>query len=99
MFTTASPMARAKVVTTSKYRNALPPTRPIFRTSAMLAMPSTTVRKMTGPITIFTSFTKVSPTGFICFASAGSSTPSSTPNATANRTCAVRFRARRFMGC
>ena len=42
----------------------------------MFAMPSTIVRKMTGAITIFTRFTKVSPTGFILRATSGATTPS-----------------------
>ena len=86
MLTTVRPIASANVVTISKYRNAFPPTRPIFFTSATRAMPSTIVRKMIGPITILTSFTNVSPSGRICFASAGSSAPSTTPMATAKST-------------
>src|SRR5512140_193211 len=76
--------------------NALPPTRPIFFTSAMFEMPSTIVRKMIGPITILTSFTNTSPSGFICLASSGLNTPSVTPTATAKRTRAVRLWLIRF---
>src|ERR1035437_2447480 len=96
MFTIVSPIASANVVTISKYSSAFPPTRPIFFPWACGVMPSTIVRKMIGPITILTSFTKVSPSGRICFASVGSSTPSATPQATANSTWAVRLRESRL---
>src|SRR6476659_3636326 len=71
--------------------NALPPTRPTFLRSCIEEMPSTMVRKMTGPITIFTRFTNVSPMGFIARAVAGAKMPSSTPRKIAVRTWTVRF--------
>ena len=63
----------------------------------MLAMPSTMVRKMIGPMTILTSLTKVSPRGLSAFPRSGATTPRSTPSAIAVSTCTVRFEARRFM--
>src|SRR5258706_12084270 len=63
----------------------------------MFEMPSTMVRKMIGPMTIFTSFTKVSPTGRMARPSGGSIAPSSAPRATAHRTWKGRLPARRFM--
>src|SRR5438445_1808284 len=63
----------------------------------MFAIPRTMVRKMMGPITIFTSFTKVSPTGRIARARDGSSTPSRAPSETAQSTWKVRFPARRLI--
>ena len=56
----------ASVVTTSKYRKAFQPIRPAFRRSPMPAMPTTTVVKITGPISIFTNATKASPSGLSC---------------------------------
>src|SRR5678816_4471090 len=63
----------------------------------MFEMPSTMVRKMMGPITIFTSFTNVSPTGRRARPRAGSSAPTRAPSATAHKTWNVRLRARRFI--
>ena len=63
----------------------------------MLEMPSTMVRKMIGPITIFTSLTNVSPTGRRARPRAGSSAPTRAPSATAHKTWKVRLRAMRFM--
>jgi len=57
-------MISARVVTISKYNNALAPTRPTFFRSPMPAKPTTTVEKMIGPISIFTRLTKASPSGF-----------------------------------
>jgi hypothetical protein len=50
---------------TSKYSSALPPTRPIFFTSCMPAMPDTTVQKITGAMIILISLMKPSPSGFM----------------------------------
>src|SRR5438874_7037798 len=63
----------------------------------MFEMPSTMVRKMIGPITIFTSFTNVSPIGLRARPRGGSSAPTSAPRATAHRTWKVRLRKRRFI--
>src|SRR5450432_1909661 len=63
----------------------------------MFEIPSTIVRKMMGPITIFTSLTKVSPIGRRERPRAGSSAPTAAPSATAQRTWNVRLRASRFM--
>src|SRR3954462_1780005 len=63
----------------------------------MFEMPRTMVRKMIGPITIFTSLTNVSPIGRIARPSGGSTPPRSAPRATAHRTWKVRVRTRRFI--
>ncbi|MNW80460.1 hypothetical protein D3C86_95480 [compost metagenome] len=68
---TSKPMASAKVETTSKYSSALPPTRPIFLTSCMPAMPETTVQKITGAMIILISLIKPSPSGFMSTALEG----------------------------
>src|SRR5579862_2744461 len=73
-------------VVTTKYTSALRPTLPTRLRSSARAMPRTTVRKITGVITILTRLTKVSPTGRIALPAAGSSTPSSAPQAIATRT-------------
>jgi len=65
VFTTTSPMISAIVLTTSKYKSALPPTRPTFFMSSMPAMPVTTVQKMIGAMIILISLMKPSPRGFI----------------------------------
>ncbi len=70
---------------------AFPPTRPTFLRSCIEEMPSTIVRKMTGPIIIFTRFTNVSPIGFIARAVSGEKTPSMTPRRIAVSTWTVRF--------
>ena len=57
-------MTSANVETTSKYSSALPPTRPTFFMLPAPAMPSTTVQKMIGAISILTSAMKPSPSGF-----------------------------------
>src|SRR3954471_8956637 len=71
--------------------SALAPTLPTFFRSAMLAIPRTIVRKMIGPMTILTRFTKVSPNGLMALAVLGERTPRSTPRAIAIRTRTVRF--------
>ena len=96
-FTITRPIASANVLTISKYRNALPPTFPTFFRSTMFAIPSTMVRKMIGPMTILTSFTKVSPRGRSDLPRSGASAPSRAPSAIAVSTCTVRFEAKRFM--
>src|SRR4029077_17980709 len=58
----------------------------------MFEMPSTMVRKMIGPITIFTSFTNVSPTGRRARPRAGSSAPTRAPSATAHKPWNGRLR-------
>ena len=93
-FTTTSPMASETVLTISKYSSALPPTRPTFFRSLMLAIPSTMVRKMTGAITILMRFTNTSPSGRIALAVSGATSPSTTASAMATRTWTVRFRWR-----
>ena len=57
-------MTSANVETTSKYSSALPPTRPTFFMLPAPAMPSTTVQKMIGAISILTSAMNPSPSGF-----------------------------------
>lgn len=69
--TTSRPMPSAKVVTTSKYSSALPPTLPTFFRLPIEEMPVTTVRKTMGPITILTILMNRSPSGFICTATDG----------------------------
>src|SRR5215218_2603096 len=64
----------------------------------MIAMPSVTVRKITGAITIRTRFTKVSPTGLIPLATPGANNPSTTPRLMATSTWTVRLRWREDMG-
>src|SRR3954451_12212705 len=64
----------------------------------MFEMPRTMVRKMMGPITIFTSLTKVSPTGRMARPSGGANAPRSAPSATAHRTWKVRWRTSRLIG-
>ena len=48
----------ASVLTTSKYSSARPPVLPTFFMSSMPAMPSTTVQKMIGAISILMSLMK-----------------------------------------
>ena len=61
--------------------------RPTSAVSVSLAMPTTTVMKMIGAISIRTSATKASPKGFICLARSGAKWPSATPMTTATSTC------------
>ena len=79
MFTTSRPISKAMVVTTSKYSRALIPTRPSLRISPMLAMPTTTVKKMIGPIIMRISLMNPSPSGSIFPAVEGATTPSAIP--------------------
>ena len=79
-------MSSAAVVMISNQRMALPPTRPTFFRSFIPAMPTATVVKTIGPMSILMSFTKPSPSGFIAMPHSGFSQPSSTPSAIATRT-------------
>ena len=54
-------------------------------------MPTTTVVNTIGPISIFTSLMKPSPSGFIAAARAGSKKPNTAPMAIAVSTCTYRF--------
>src|SRR5215217_2054662 len=65
------PMMSEMVLTTSKYSNARPPVLPTFFMSSMPAMPTTTVQKMIGAISILISLMKPSPSGFISVPMAG----------------------------
>ena len=80
------PMISAMVLTTSKYSNASTPVLPTDFMLSMPAMPVTTVQKMIGPIIIFTSLMKPSPSGFIFAPVSGKKCPSRTPIAMAIRT-------------
>ena len=71
VFTTIRPMASATVETSSKYSSALAPTRPTFFMSPAPAMPSTTVQKIIGLISIRTRAMKPSPSGLSFTAVAG----------------------------
>ena len=53
----------------------------------MVAMPCTTVQKMTGAIIMRIRATKASPKGFMAAPSFGSRTPSAMPTAMAISTC------------
>jgi hypothetical protein len=64
-FATIIPMISARVVTTSKYRIALPPTLPTFFKSPMPLIPSEIVRKMMGLINSFTISINPFPSGCI----------------------------------
>ena len=71
-------MSSAKVETTSKYKRAIPPTRPTFFMLSMPAMPETTVQKMIRVMIIEIRRMKTSPKGFIAMAVAGLKRPSAT---------------------
>ncbi len=86
MFPTSSPIRRANVEIPSKYRSALPPTRPTFFRSCMPAMPDTTVQKITRVITMVMSRMNASPRGFIAAAVLGLRHPSTTATMIATRT-------------
>ncbi len=60
--------------------------RPTSFISPMWAMPTTTVVKTMGAISILTSLMNPSPSGFIAAALAGSTTPKTTPIAMATST-------------
>jgi hypothetical protein len=77
--TTSSPINSAIDVTTSKYSSAFMPTRPSLRISPMLAIPTTTVKKMIGPIIMRINLIKPTPSGSILPAVDGATTPSTTP--------------------
>ncbi len=68
---TISPMSNAMVETTSKYRRALPPTRPTFFMSSMPAIPVTRVQKITKVMIMVIKRMKASPSGFIAMAVEG----------------------------
>ena len=85
------PMASASVVMISKYSRALPPTRPTFFRSPMPPMPSTTVRKMMGAMSILIRAMNVSPTGLSAAPACGNSAPTSTPSPMAASTWKVRL--------
>ena len=72
---TTSPMSRASVETASKYRRALPPTRPTFFMSSMPAIPVTKVQKMTKVMIMVIKRIKASPSGFMATAQAGLTCP------------------------
>ena len=63
MLTTISPMIKAQVDTTSKYKIAFSPTLPTFLVSCIPAIPVTMVQKMIGAIIILISLIKPSPSG------------------------------------
>src|ERR1051325_8678937 len=58
----------------------------------MFAIPRTIVRKMIGPMTIFTRLMKTSPSGFMALAVSGAMTPRRMPRAMAIKTRTVRLR-------
>lgn len=64
MFATTMPITRASEENVKKYNIALPVTRPTRLILVILAIPVTTVKKMTGAIIIFTILIKASPKGF-----------------------------------
>ena len=84
--TTTSPMVSAAVETTSKYTSARMPMRPTSFIAPMCAMPTTTVVKTIGAISIFTSLMKPSPSGFIAAARSGETRPKRMPSAMPTRT-------------
>ena len=79
-------MRSANVETTSKYKSALPPTRPTFFMSCTPAIPDTTVQKIINVTTMVISRMNASPSGFMATAFAGLKCPSSTARVVATRT-------------
>jgi len=82
----ARPRKSATVVMSSNQRMALPPTRPACLRSFMPAMPTTTVVKTIGPMSILMRFTNPSPSGFMAMPHPGRSHPRRTPRPMATRT-------------
>ena len=62
------------------------PMRPTSFIAPMCAMPTTTVVKTIGAISIFTSLMKPSPSGFIAAARSGETSPKRMPSAMPTRT-------------
>ncbi|MNR41600.1 hypothetical protein D3C85_1600040 [compost metagenome] len=64
MFATIMPITSASEEKVKKYNIALPVTRPTRLILVILAIPVTTVKKITGAIIILTILIKASPKGF-----------------------------------
>src|SRR5471032_3080266 len=80
------PTIRARVVITSKYTSALPPTRPTFFRSPAPAMPCTTTQNTIGATIIEISFRKASLKILRLTAKSGTAIPSTIPSKSATRT-------------
>ena len=65
--------------------------RPTSRIAPMWAMPTTTVEKTIGAISIFTSLMNPSPSGRIAAPWSGATNPSTTPAAMPTSTCRYRL--------
>ena len=74
------------MVRTSKYSSALPPTRPTLCMLSIEAMPTTTVQKMTGAMTILIRFTNEVPTGSRATPTSGARWPTAMPAVMPTRT-------------